>query len=859
MSLKYERVKKADLDLPAPLRWLTRAFSSITLAVILLSLVCLYGVVGSVPVFMLVLGLLYVGAFAVTVGPAALAGLFVMRGLDVLPTLVRVAISLALLAGAGYVAVELCYLAYEWAHANPVLAEYRATVLYRLPALEMTELEFYAWWPMQLLLILFVLNMVWATIRRIEFSFVNIGVLTVHSGIVVIAVGSILYGHFKVEGDTILWRRDLGGTFESVFYDATRPALFVEVGDRETMFALGELPRYNDYELGELDIRLHERAGFAEEFGDNVRMSIPGFIAYGDLTTSWRPIHNAFDRMSALEAAPGLPVAQGERDGPGMAQRMLVAGRPADRVLEGDRWAIEYLVEPDERRLRDLQAEFPGPHGLVVELPEHDFREVYAIEPGMRIEAGETGYTFTVNEIGPYDMPFMSEGYEGATDTRAVVHVHTPSGEHFTRIVLHRYPERSQDFVPHDDDDYDGGGHGAHGPALGDRREPDPSVHLAYLDNTRVQYHVVELGEDVEAGEVFEVETGEPFEGDPDLRSRTRSGGALGEGVEPDGGLDVIVRLPGMAGMYARVRDGRLRLPEDPAGMHWLHLGEPGTLAGRIAEPVAVPRARRDPSDEGTHINALLPVLIEVDNVEGHSGTWRRLVWMRHMRYPKYPDAVHRPVHVDVPGLGTMRLAFSRQRYDLPFAVALDDFEMQPYPGSDIPRDFVAYLSIADLDGDGLMHRQPEQYRVHMNNPITYRAGWAPVGMGRIKVSQVAWDPPAPDEAQADARDAEGRLINQQRFTILGIGNNVGIQMIFVGSCMVVLGIPWAFYIKPVLVRRQRDRLTRGLGAREEPWTGFSSGADGVVMDAASGVSGNGRADGDAPAERVEDEVTVSR
>ena len=59
MSLKYQQVKQADLCLPAPLRWLTRAFSSITLAVILLSLVMFYGLIGSVPIAYIAQGGLY--------------------------------------------------------------------------------------------------------------------------------------------------------------------------------------------------------------------------------------------------------------------------------------------------------------------------------------------------------------------------------------------------------------------------------------------------------------------------------------------------------------------------------------------------------------------------------------------------------------------------------------------------------------------------------------------------------------------------------------------------------------------------------------------------------------------------------
>jgi hypothetical protein len=37
----------------------------------------------------------------------------------------------------------------------------------------------------------------------------------------------------------------------------------------------------------------------------------------------------------------------------------------------------------------------------------------------------------------------------------------------------------------------------------------------------------------------------------------------------------------------------------------------------------------------------------------------------------------------------------------------------------------------------------------------------------------------------------------------------VGIHIIFTGACLIVLGIPWAFYIKPVLVRHQKHQIQR--------------------------------------------------
>ncbi|MEO1510524.1 MAG: hypothetical protein AAFU70_00470, partial [Planctomycetota bacterium] len=55
------------------------------------------------------------------------------------------------------------------------------------------------------------------------------------------------------------------------------------------------------------------------------------------------------------------------------------------------------------------------------------------------------------------------------------------------------------------------------------------------------------------------------------------------------------------------------------------------------------------------------------------------------------------------------------------------------------------------------------------------------------------------------------------RFTILQVGNNPGIHLIAIGGVLIGLGTPWAFYVKPWLVRRERERLARGAGVAREP------------------------------------------
>ena len=75
------------------------------------------------------------------------------------------------------------------------------------PALELTEFEWFHWWPFNVLIGLLCVTMVTVTVRRIPFRFVNAGVLSIHSGIILLCIGSYYYFGTKVEGDTPVFRR----------------------------------------------------------------------------------------------------------------------------------------------------------------------------------------------------------------------------------------------------------------------------------------------------------------------------------------------------------------------------------------------------------------------------------------------------------------------------------------------------------------------------------------------------------------------------------------------------------------------------------------------------------------------------
>jgi hypothetical protein len=74
---------------------------------------------------------------------------------------------------------------------------------------ELTEFEWFHWWPFDLLIALICINLVVATLRRIPFNIVNLGVWMIHSGIIILALGSVWYFSTKVEGDAPVTRRKL--------------------------------------------------------------------------------------------------------------------------------------------------------------------------------------------------------------------------------------------------------------------------------------------------------------------------------------------------------------------------------------------------------------------------------------------------------------------------------------------------------------------------------------------------------------------------------------------------------------------------------------------------------------------------
>ncbi len=925
MSAKWVRSKQWERQhltgALTPVRWVLHAFSTIIMSVTLLVLLSLYGVLASIPIGMLALiptWLVYALTLVLTVGLLTVLPLWLLwtqlRSRDVSFAL-RFAVTVLgviLLLGAS----SALWYQFVWprVYYDPLTGEglrffssfaerYRAETVRRLPGMEMSELEFYAWWPLNLLLYLFMTNMVVTTVRRIEFTFVNIGVLTVHTGIITLALGSAYYALLKQEGDTLLTAGPIDtatgdtapGPPEPGFFDNTRTVLRVRqirsTADKVRLQIppgleweqrpLTGVPRYNEYGLGVISSSLSP-AGV--DLGDkgrsldepvaatpppeshgplvdlDIQFRLVGYAPYAELTESWQhasapEVGTSGGRSGDMSAAINNPVrfvtllssvmspgaspppsstqTGGEPTGVAPSgdsptggatlrpvQTFGLAPRiPAERLgLIGEAIAIESFANLPDERFDELKAPLPegARHGLIVEVPASELgpaaARVYAMAVGKTIELN--GYRISVKQLSAEPtLPILTPGYRGATSSVAIVKVEAPAAggkpaETFDRYVYSRLPELNQDLVE---------GEGAD-PSTGQpkRRGADARLRLTYIDATQVQVYLDERSV-------------------PAIDRPADLAGAATATVR------AILRVPGRDPVVREGLRAGDRLEIGPMAV--VEVGPLLASARRVGVPRVVPTAERDRDNTGNHRRAVLAVELIVTpkqaiktNEPGAAAKsaastsaalpWRQTVWLPFRQY--YGLEPQEGATVRLPDGRQIELVFGRLWRELPgMTLQLAAFEMFPYPHSSQPRDFRSELIVRRTDArTGAISEQRASTSLNEpllasafewreeRNVIANSALWVAANLGpaQYKLSQSGWDPTGWNETKARVEAGELKRPSA-RFTILGVGNNPGISIIALGGILMGAGIPWAFYIKPWIVRRKRDKIIEELRA----------------------------------------------
>lgn len=843
-----------------PAKALLRAFSSIPLAVALLTGVALFGISASVPIGMLALSptyafyaLCFVLLIMLVAGGPVVALRKAMRGAaGPKRFLASFFLGLALTAVGVVIWQKLLWPALHW---DPITRggvrffadfcdTYKATTLRRLPGLEMSELEYYAWWPMPTMLALFVVNLVVATVRRIEFNFKNIGVLTVHSGIVIIALGNVYYNGLKLEGDTLLLSGQPDpqtglprpGPAQFVFYDNTAVALYVDEGRGMEQRPLQGVPRYNDYSLDALGPNTAwARSGRLQPWtideegkplpnrtlsvavptppashsvvSQDLQFRVVGYAAYAEKVTDWvlsdpraaRAADEGPLRLVYLHS--GVPDAAGVSDyaKPAFAFTLSPAS-PADRIaasMDPERnpvLSIEYTLGPEmgmsAERWRDVTAVVPKgtAHALIVELPDSTGVIERHVVPVRAQRAFDLrGYRFDVTQLSSTPaFPIITKGYEDASSAMAVVRITKPDGNRFERWVYARFPQINQDMslteMTHS--------------GMPKRSAPDPIVRVALIETNHLAIHIDEPSPGV-----------------------TRACVRL-----PDGTLRVHEAMESARG------DDEIALGGD-----WLHdlLGEGTNLGLRIGDrwdraikvdrPAQVAKKDRQNQFVGTHDKAMAAVEVRVrSGADGSDADFRRIVWVPFSKY--MGEGIGDLREVGLPGGRRVRLGFGRLQHVFPnFAIQLVDFQMMAYDHRGAPRDYQSVIRVTPTDRTFDLY----EHVTKLNAPLTAPFHWSEdrswvanlskrlasgLSPHQFKLSQAGWDRTGWDETQ---KMADLGVIPRPfaKFTILGVGNNPGIHIIALGAILMAIGIPWAFYIKPWLVKRESARIRAAVAA----------------------------------------------
>ena len=704
---------------------------------------------------------------------------------------------------------------------------------------ELTEFQYFNHWVFLTLVLLFCTTLVVTTLRRIHFNLRNLGVLTVHAGLLMLCAGSVIYFGQKIEGDVWLdapqvrvisldrlrknpanalldqfvavkgkvWEQFipmLGGKYRlevlrttnrgmktpaevelkvdvpdkpektvklqldtpdrphgqivgltdrlavmltpanktDVFYDATVPALTVQIGpsveDAERI-ELPELPYYNEHFLTISD-KQSDAAPIRDTDGNivasqqnrpwpllehwrmpipllrdpdsaladdlSIRMEIDGYLPYADL----RGEPSAGGQMINPIARIKIKAAEHAHED------WLAAQNPARSMMElEDGTAVEFRWIGKETKINPAWTRpIKGRHYLEVYVKDKDVRRGYEVMTGQTIRVEGTDYSLKIEELRP-SWPLMTKGFQGARTPIALVWVETPERS-FQRSVLQRYPQLDQDRDRAGKKILEGGG------------LVDKNIEISYTDAGSDHFMIV-AGENLAATLIHTAPGGE-------------------------------------------------------RGMKRLEIGEPFTSAGGVelsledlivrprieTRPVVIPRQNRRSLADVKRQQSLVRV-----HLQSKDGTWSRRIWVPFSQYGMLHDMNPPTVLHDVPGAGDVRLVYGRMPRRLPTALCLERLKTDYYPGRKQASGWTSYIRYEDP-----VTGRVKRGKAFLNNTFTL-GGWTLFQSGA-----------ATDGAS---------------WSVLGVGNRRGIVPMLAGCILIALGMIYAFFVKPVLVQRRKRRF----------------------------------------------------
>lgn len=750
----------------------------------------------------------------------------------------------------------------DWVHHIYWLIPWTQYHIRQAPGLEMTEFEWFHWWPFNLLILLICINLIVATLRRIPLNIVNLGVWMIHTGIIVLCIGSVMYFATKLEGDAPIIRRQLVIQFpgEAPFTMAAQPGNDLQVAGPGGTWRFQVMNIDPNWEMLTGDakgVRTYAVMVAVQSPTENFVRTIPA--RFPDETQDAIFTGDATQPMQRAIHALGKPLVD-------ESLSMSLVYLPQEHFYLVDSAAL-YLREKGQREwsqrpIRNLPRynDYVDSHRSI--WPRADMREVqlnplsisvppmadnqafdplgsqpvsitsylrYAMLEDRPIPGGPTLNPYATVEIRSRDGRRIAHDLFALDSMMSMaqggrLHFRWVNSEEALEAMIVPRAARLSINVPEHQLSID-----TTLPAV-----LDPDAPFTEIDGTNYAYRVESLhdGLTLASGGMVSVAIVRIRSPERTFRRWVMSDdrlpsrdlpitGSAATGMHdeelPFDEAIAMVYHPGRAlapvTIVAGPRDGDLRLvlalgAEEPS-VKPLRMNEATVIDGDItltvlnygARATVERRASIVPPSQRHRNDRQQNSMIRVD-IPGAAEP----VWLHYHVYP-FPEinkALRRfrfqPREVMLTDGRIIELIYARQRLPLPAPVALDDFIVTSHIGG-----FTGQTpSIRDWTS---MVRfitaqgWTDPKPISMNKPTSFGGFW---------YFQAQWDPPDPPRFQGDAPS------NGLNFTVLGVGNRNGVYTQLLGCVIAVAGMIYAFYVKPVIKRRRQqavyDNLNRATG-----------------------------------------------
>jgi len=735
------------------------------------------------------------------------------------------------------------------------------------PIFEMTEFEWFHWWPFKLMIALICANLIVATLRRIKFKPVNYGVWMIHSGIIILCIGSVIYFSTKVEGDAPIIRRRvvielptgetasleaipgnqiLVGAEPNAYAarisnidpkweilsgdDKGKRAYAISVamqsqatGDRFIRQLLVGYPQYTEdtiptgnpqqpfaraiKQIGKplADESIHMRVDYEPQkyfyFAENITKCFALYVrplgekAWTERPIEGMPLYNDYIGSTSdvwLPASESIPLrtldvtvpAASESDPfpsdmrvtsylryATMEQRKLPGGQTLDPVV-----AVRLNAPGSPSEEYTLSAFDPQNRSVARGLLQFRWitsmddleKMMEVVEPALIWTDPATGeqrtlLITTVTRVNP-DAPFIP--IEGTDYSYRV---------EFIDSELEITPGRSASI------------------ASIEVKTPERSFRRWVFTDPSFNRDMALMPANPHAAPDMHEQT-LPF--DDSLQLALRAGkrpppvSLIAGPTENDFGM--LIAAAGAEPRYQQLKTGDVA---DLSQGITLEVLRYAALTRTEVRPFVVPRAQRN-KDIGIH-NAM--VKVELPGSDGTNSYW---IPYHHWPFEDANEAMrrfpYRPVVVEGSNGKKYEMLLSRHRLPLPFPVVLEDFELKTqlggFTGSNLSvRDWTSVVKFKEGEN------WSSPLRVSVNAPVEY---------GGLSYFQAQWDPPMNPRFEGDVPSAG------LNYTVLGVGSRHGVNIQLAGCIIAVLGMIYAFYIKPYIRRRERDRVLAAAQAR---------------------------------------------